>query len=86
MIDPALASDAIATMMGDRNRTHGRPEETLERIAYMWAGYLGIDHLSAGDVASMMTLLKLARSRHGYDRDHYLDAVAYLLLAEGLSR
>lgn len=86
MIDPKLASDAVSTMMGDRNRTHGRPEDTLKRIARLWSGYLGIDDLSAGDVAAMMTLLKLARSRHGYDRDHYLDAVAYLLLAEGLSR
>ena len=84
-IDPKLASDALAAMIGDRNRTHGRPEETLQRIANLWSSFLDVD-LSAADVAAMMTLLKLARSRHSYDRDHYLDAVAYVLLAEGLSR
>jgi hypothetical protein len=85
MIDPTLPSDALSTMLGDRNRTHGNPEDTLSRIAVLWSGYIGTD-ISAADVASMMTLLKLARARHGYSRDHYLDGIAYLVLAEGLSR
>jgi hypothetical protein len=36
----------------------------------------------------MMVLLKIARARcgAGYDRDHYLDAIAYTLLAEGSAR
>jgi hypothetical protein len=40
VIDPALASDAVATMKGDRNATHGDPMVTLSRIAAMWGGYL----------------------------------------------
>lgn len=85
MIDPALASDAVATMKGDRQRTHGDPMVTLARIAGMWGAYLDKD-LGAGDVAAMMVLLKLARSRHAYERDHYLDGIAYLLLAEDAAR
>lgn len=85
MIDPSISSEAVALMMGDRNRTHGDPKETLQRIAGMWSGYLGIE-LTAAQVSSMMALLKIARSRHAYDRDHYVDAVAYLLLAEGMDR
>lgn len=84
MIDPTLPSEAISTMMGDRNRTHGNPAQTLERIAGLWSAYLDTD-ISASQCAAMMVLLKIARSRHAYNRDHYLDAVAYLLLAEGLS-
>lgn len=85
LIDPNLPLDAIATMKTDRNRTHGDPEATLSRIAGMWSAYIGRD-ISAADVASMMALLKIARSSHAYDRDHYLDGIAYLMLAEGLAR
>lgn len=85
MIDPALASEAVATMMGDRMKSHGDPTVTLARIAGMWGGYLDRD-LGVSDVAAMMTMLKLARARHAYDRDHYLDAVAYTLIAESTAR
>lgn len=85
MIDPALASDAVATMKGDRNATHGDPMVTLSRIAAMWGGYLDRE-LGVADVGAMMVMLKLARARHAYDRDHYLDAVAYTLLAEDGAR
>ena len=85
MIDPALASDAVATMKGERQRTHGDPMVTLSRIAGMWGAYLDKD-LGAADVAAMMTMLKLARARHAYERDHYLDGIAYLLLAEDAAR
>ena len=85
MIDPALASEAVALMMGDRMKSHGDPTATLARIAVMWGGYLDKD-LGVSDVAAMMTMLKLARARHAYDRDHYLDAVAYTLIAESTAR
>jgi hypothetical protein len=85
VIDPALASEAVATMMGDRMKSHGDPTATLARIAAMWGGYLDRD-LGVSDVAAMMTMLKLARARHAYDRDHYLDAVAYTLIAESTAR
>jgi len=85
VIDPALASEAVATMNGDRMRTHGNPHDTLARIAQMWTGYLGKD-IHPTDVAQMMVMVKQARSRHSYDRDHYLDAIAYTLLAEASAR
>lgn len=81
MLDPALASEAVSLMMGERQRTHGDPTDTLARIAQMWTGYLGKD-IHPTDVAQMMVMVKMARSRHAYDRDHYVDAVAYTLLAE----
>jgi hypothetical protein len=85
VIDPALASEAVATMMGDRMRTHGDPMGTMSRIAGMWSGYLGRE-VSVADCCAMMVMVKLARARHGYDRDHYLDAVAYTLIAEDAAR
>lgn len=85
MIDPALASEAVATMMGPRMTTHGDPTVTLARIAGMWGAYIGTD-ISTADVAQMMVLVKIARTRGGYDRDHFLDAIAYTLLAESCSK
>jgi len=85
VIDPALASDAVATMKGDRSSTHGDPMVTLARIAAMWGGYLDRE-LGVADVGAMMAMLKFARARHAYDRDHYLDAIAYTLLAEDGAR
>jgi hypothetical protein len=72
-------------MNGDRMRTHGNPQDTLARIAQMWTGYLGKD-IHPTDVAQMMVMVKQARSRSAYDRDHYLDAIAYTLLAEASAR
>ena len=85
MIDPSLPSEAVAVMMGDRMRTHGDPADTLNRIAGLWGSYLEMD-ITGGDVAKLLTLVKIARSRHRYDRDHYLDGISYLLLAESLDR
>lgn len=85
MIDPALASEAVATMMGPRMTTHGDPRVTLGRIAGMWSAYIGAE-ITAADVAQMMVLVKIARTRGGYDRDHFLDAIAYTLLAESCSK
>jgi len=85
VIDPALALDAVATMKGDRSSTHGDPMVTLARIAAMWGGYLDRE-LGVADVGAMMAMLKFARARHAYDRDHYLDAIAYTLLAEDGAR
>lgn len=84
-LDPTLPRDALDTMTGPRMTTHGDPGDTLARIGQMWTGYLGMD-VSPTDVAQMLVMVKQARSRAAYDRDHYLDAVAYLLLAEATAR
>ena len=84
-LDSDLPRDALQTITGPRMTTHGDPQDTLARIAQMWTGYLGTQ-VSPSDVALMMVMVKQARSRAAYDRDHYLDAVAYLLLAEATAR
>lgn len=83
MIDPSLIKDAAALVNGDRQASYGKPEDNLGRIADMWSAYLATP-VSASDVAQMMVLLKVARSVNTYKRDNYLDALGYILLAEGL--
>lgn len=83
VIDPSLLKEAAALVNGDRQKAYGSPEENLGRIAGLWSAYLATP-VSASDVAQMMVLVKVARSVNTYKRDNYLDAIGYLLLAEGL--
>ena len=84
MIDVELAYEATG-IVGDRNDTHGKPEDTLERIARMWSAYLNAD-VTPRQAAQMMLLVKIARAESHYSRDHYLDAIGYTLIAENLAR
>ena len=47
--------------------------------------YLGVP-IEAHDVANMMTMLKLARTRQGYKRDTCVDAAGYVALGGELHR
>lgn len=85
MIDPTVAVDAIRLVDEDRNDSYGPPEVNLSRIAAMWSGYL--DHeVTAEDVALMMVLVKIGRSRAGYSRDNAVDGVAYFLIHDSMAR
>jgi hypothetical protein len=84
MIDVELAYEATGTI-GERSGTHGSPSHTLALTAQMWSAYLG-RNVRPTEVAQMMLLVKIARSRHGYNRDHYLDQIGYTLIAESLAR
>lgn len=78
-----LAQEAANIIAGARNDSYGSAAVNLGRIAKLWGAYLGAE-ITASDVGKMMTLLKISRSRHRYDRDNYLDGISYLLLAEEL--
>ena len=83
MTDWRIAADALELVEGRRQDAYGDPAENLARIAGMWSAYLG-KTIDVHDVAQMMVLVKISRSRHKYRRDNYVDAVAYTLIAEGL--
>jgi len=85
VIDPTVAVDAIRLVDEDRNDSYGPPEKNLQRIANMWAGYLGIP-ITKEDVSLMMVLLKISRSKAGYCRDNAVDGVAYFLIHDSMAR
>lgn len=85
MIDPTVAVDAIRLVDEDRNDSYGPPEQNLQRIADMWAGYLNIP-ITKEDVSLMMVLLKISRSKAGYSRDNAVDGVAYFLIHDSMAR
>lgn len=84
-VDPTVAVDAINLVEGDRHEQYGSYDENLSRIAAMWSSYIGAD-ISAMDVALMMVLVKISRSKAGYARDNAVDGVAYFLMHDSLAR
>lgn len=84
-IDPTVAVEAIRLVEDDRNDSYGPPEENIRRIADMWTGYLGFP-VTAEDVALMMVLVKISRSKAGYSRDNAVDGVAYFLIHDSMAR
>jgi hypothetical protein len=70
----------------ERNATHGTPENTFGKIAALWSAYLDVD-VEDHEVAEMMILMKVARSREGsvFHRDNYTDMCGYAELGCDLS-
>jgi hypothetical protein len=71
----ATASEYVTT---DRAATHGDAEDNFRRIADLWNAYLGVDNISATDVAVMLALLKVARIKQNPNHtDNWIDIAGY---------
>ena len=74
-----ILKEAAGIAEGKRS-THGA-ENSFRLIADLWSTYLNLDpssKLHPSDVAQMMVLLKMARSRHGsFNKDDYVDQAGY---------
>ena len=79
--------EAAADAVKDRHGKHGDFRHTHQRIADLWAAYLGVD-VTATDVVRMMILLKVGRSKEGdeADPDHATDIAGYAALLEKLTK
>jgi hypothetical protein len=82
-----ILSSAAMLVSGERNDTHGDAETNLSNIARMWSAYRPDDvRFDAADVACMMALLKLARTKTGrHNADDYIDCAGYAGLAGELA-
>ena len=66
---------------GDREKNYGDKVENHTNIAKLWSVYKDIE-ITAHDVAIMMTLLKIARTKVGIvSDDTYVDMAAYGAIA-----
>lgn len=78
-----LCAKAAELVGGDRAKTHGDKVENHRNIAALWNAYLGwrLDDghkLTPRDVALMMALLKIARTKTGgHNPDDYIDLAGY---------
>lgn len=82
---PETTRDPVSAIIEDRGRVYGDARTSFGRIAGLWNAYAGLN-LTRHDVAMMLSLLKVSRI-HGAPEhaDSYLDAKAYLELAERIS-
>ena len=68
-------------MSGKRHHEYGDKKTNHNNIAKLWKAYLGIE-LDAHDVAILMLLLKIARTKSGNPtKDTYIDMVGYSAIA-----
>lgn len=88
---PDKALDKIREVVAEREGNYADPLEMFQKIADMWNAYIfdGADAeiLQPSDVATMMTLFKIARSTNGENSstaDDLLDAVGYSAFASDL--
>ena len=66
---------------GDRDKDYGDKTENHKNIARLWSAYLDTK-IEAHDVAIMMSLLKIARTKLGaVSKDTYVDMAAYGAIA-----
>ena len=72
---------ANALIAGDREKDYGDKVHNHNNIARLWSAYLGTE-IKAHDVAILMTLLKVARTKLGVvSEDTYIDMAAYSAIA-----
>jgi hypothetical protein len=70
---------------GDRDEQHGNRYLCHSNIAKQWEAYLGVE-VTPVDVALMMALLKIARTKSGeLNNDCFVDGCGYIALAGELS-
>jgi hypothetical protein len=83
----SVLGEAADIVSADRLKQYGPPSESFGRIAQMWSAYLGVE-VTAHDVAQLMILLKVSRSRAGIvssgapQRDSLVDIAGYVACAE----
>lgn len=88
----SVLDEAKAIINGERQDVYGSPEDSFQLIANYWNTYLNsvgdferipetqddAVNLTAGDVALMMTLFKIAREANQHKRDNVRDAAGYM--------
>ena len=80
-MDGELLKEALALTTGERRDAYGHPSDNLGRTARLMDAYLdGLKRpLTIGDVAALMTCLKLARLHQPPDHyDSRLDIAGYM--------
>lgn len=80
-----ILNTAITLISEDRNHVHGDYAVNHANIASLWSAYKNIE-ITAKDVALMMALLKIARTKTGeFNQDDFIDACGYLGIAGDLA-
>jgi len=77
-----ILSKADQCVNGQREEDYGTPEDSFQDIADLWTSYVGLYEFSPCDVANMLILMKIARSRNGFKHaDNWIDIAGYAACA-----
>ena len=80
-ITKEFLSEATRLVGVDREKDYGDKVKNHSNIARLWSAYLDVK-VEAHDVAIMMALLKMARTKLGaVSKDTYIDMSAYSSIA-----
>jgi hypothetical protein len=82
-VTETVLQEAERLINGDRQQTYGSASESFDRIAKLWGSYLGSE-VTGLDVANLMILLKVSRTKGTFHRDSYVDIGGYAGLGEQL--
>lgn len=69
--------DDARDIVKERANDYGNVVDSFARIAAFWSEYLGVD-INKYDVAKMMILLKISRSKTSDKIDNMIDIVGYV--------
>jgi hypothetical protein len=80
-----ILTQAKTCVCGDREQDYGKPENSFDIIARLWAAYLrgrkderGDIYIMPKDAAAMLALLKIARISTGHAKaDNWVDLAGY---------
>ena len=76
-----ILNAAMKAANGDRDKKHGRPEDSFAMIGQLWEAYTGRMYSNV-DVAIMLGLLKVARIKTGTGgMDSFVDLAGYAACA-----
>ena len=81
IITKEILSEATRLVGTDRQKDYGDKVKNHNNISKLWSSYLDVP-ITAHDVAIMMVLLKIARTKLGaISKDTYIDMAAYGAIA-----
>tara|TARA_Y100000310_G_C20432607_1_gene692200 strand:- start:64 stop:387 length:324 start_codon:yes stop_codon:yes gene_type:complete len=80
-----IINEASKLVSNDREKSYGNKSINHKNIAKLWSAYLDME-VSSHDVAMLMSLLKIARTKSGeLCIDNYIDLVGYAAIAGQLA-
>lgn len=79
-----ILDEAKKCVCGDREEDYGSPENSFGLIGQLWTVYLDT-LVTSKDVAMMMALLKIARTKGGDKMDNFVDLAGYAACAGELA-
>ena len=81
----SIINEASRIVADDREKSYGNKSTNHKNIAKLWSAYLDKE-VSSHDVAMLMALLKIARTKTGeLCIDNYIDLVGYGAIAGQLA-